>query len=149
MHYKYTQDNSTDFVMLCELLDESLDEIVGRDNRECYIPYNTLENIHDIIIAYDENEPVGCASFKHYQAGVAEVKRVFVKKGYRGRGISKQLMLLLEDKAREKGYKRLILETGAPLKAAMQLYLSLGYEVTPNYGQYIGMDASVCMRKYL
>jgi putative acetyltransferase len=126
MDYVYTGNGNQDFVELCKLLDENLNEIIGYDRRSQYDKYNTLENIHDVIVAYDGNNLAGCASFRHYDTGIAEVKRVFVKKEYRGRGISKQLMLLLEDRAREKGYKRLILETGLPLKAAIELYKNWG-----------------------
>jgi GNAT superfamily N-acetyltransferase len=80
---------------------------------------------------------------------VAEIKRVFVREEYRGRGISKQLMAHIEKKAAEKGYTALILETGAPLKAAMSLYMELGYQIMDNYGPYKGMVHSVCMRKEL
>lgn len=75
------------------------------------------------------NVPVGSASFKKYDEECAEVKRVFIKQEYRGRGISKKLMELLEDAARKKGYRYLILESGEPLVVAMALYRKIGYEV--------------------
>lgn len=75
------------------------------------------------------NVPVGSASFKKYDDECAEVKRVFSKQEYRGRGISKKLMELLEDAARKKGYRYLILESGEPLVAAMALYRKIVYEV--------------------
>lgn len=43
----------------------------------------------------------------------------------------------------------MILESGEPLTAAMRLYRSMGYEVIPNYGPYVGMPESVCMEKKL
>lgn len=51
---------------------------------------------------------------------------MFVKKEYRGKGISKSLMELLENRAREQGYHYLILESGEPLTAAMALYKKSG-----------------------
>ena len=48
-------------------------------------------------------------------------------------------MGLLENIAREKGYNCLILESGAPLVAAMALYGKIRYKVIPNYGQYKDM----------
>lgn len=77
------------------------------------------------------------------------MKRVFIKKEYRGQGISNQLMELLETKAKEKGFQYLILESGEPLTAAMALYRKIGYTVIPNYGPYKDMPDSVCMRKKL
>ena len=58
-------------------------------------------------------------------------------------------MNFLEDKAKEKGYRSLILETGEPLIEAMGLYSSIGYNVIPNYGQYVNMPDSICMMKKL
>lgn len=73
---------------------------------------------------------------------MAEVKRVFVKDSYRGQGISKELMRLFEERAKERGYARFILESGEPLTAAVGLYHSIGYTVIPNYGEYKCMKDS-------
>ena len=109
-----------DFAELCHELDIFLNELVGgEENRAEYIPYNQLEDIHDVILAYDDNIPIGCAAFKNYDNECAEVKRVFLKPEYRDRGISKKLMAQLENAAKAKGYRYLILESGEPLVAAM------------------------------
>lgn len=148
MRFEYTDGCNTDFIELCRGLDNFLNELVGgEENRTAYIPYNKLDDIHDVILAYDGDIPVGSASFKKYDDESAEVKRVFIKQEYRGRGISNKLMELLEDAAREKGFRYLILESGEPLVAAMALYRKIGYEAIPNYGQYVDMADSVCMRK--
>lgn len=150
MRYEYTDGANKDFIELCHGLDEFLNELVGgEENRAEYIPYNILDDIHDVIVVYDDDIPVGCASFKKYDDKCAEVKRVFIKEEYRGRGISKRLMALLEEKGKSEGYIYFILESGDLLVAAMALYKSIGYEVIPNYGQYKDMPDSVCMRKML
>ena len=150
MHIKITNGQDKDFIQLCHALDKFLNELVGgEENRAQYIPYNTLDDIHDVLVAYENNTPIGCASFKRYDDKSAEVKRVFMKEEYRGNQIGRQLMEALEQLARDKGYSYLILESGEPLVAAMQLYRSLGYAVIPNYGQYVNMADSVCMKKKL
>lgn len=150
MRFIYTDGSNKDFIELCHMLDDFLNELVGGEqNRAQYIPYNNLDDIHDVIVAYDGNVPVGCASFKKYDGDNAEVKRVFIKSEYRGRDISKTLMSMLEERARSQGYKYLILESGEPLIAAMALYRKTGYKVIPNYGQYKDMPESICMRKDL
>lgn len=150
MKFEYTDGCNKDFVELCHGLDDFLNELVGgEENRAAYVPYNKLDDIQDVILAYDNDIPVGSVSFKKYDDECAEVKRVFIKEEYRGRGISNKLMELLEDLARKKGYKYLILESGEPLVAAMALYRKIGYEVIPNYGQYKDMTDSICMRKKL
>lgn len=150
MRYVYTDGNNFDFIDLCHDLDSFLNELVGgEENRAEYIPYNRLEDIHNLIVAYDDDIPVGCVSFKKYDGKCAEVKRVFVRGKYRGKGVAKKLMELLENAAREQGYSYLILESGEPLVAAMALYRKFGYKKISNYGQYKDMPDSVCMKKKL
>jgi GNAT superfamily N-acetyltransferase len=150
MEFIYTDVNNRDFIELCHLLDDYLNDLVGgEENRSEYLQYNTLEDIHDVVLAYEDKTPIGCASFKYYDKGIAEVKRVFVKEKYRGNGVSKQLMRLLEQRATEKGYCKLILESGALLVEAMGLYNKIGYTVIEKYGQYKDMEESICMEKVL
>jgi GNAT superfamily N-acetyltransferase len=68
---------------------------------------------------------------------------------YRGKGIAKLILNELENWAREEGYAASILETGHLQKDAIGLYQKLGYKVIPNFGQYIGVENSVCMEKNL
>lgn len=150
MRFIHTDGSNSDFIELCHCLDEFLNVLAGGEiNRAQYIPYNQLDDIHDVIVAYDDDIPVGCAAFRAYDGECAEVKRVFVKKGYRGKRIAGRLMELLENDAREKGYRCLVLESGELLVAAMALYRKTGYEIIPNYGQYKDMPDSVCMKKRL
>ncbi len=150
MRYEYTNGCHPDFILLCHELDCFLNELAGGEqNRSQYILYNTLEDIHDVVLAYHGTIPVGCAGFKQYDTSAAEVKRVFVRSNYRGQGISKRILESLEQKARAKGYSRLILETGRPLVAALELYKRFGFQVRPNYGQYKDMTDSICMEKSL
>ncbi len=150
MRFEYTDGENPDFILLCQELDKFLNKLVGgEEHRTEYVQYNKLNDVHDVVVAYDNDIPVGSASFKKYDNECAEVKRVFVKQEYRGQGISNELMELLEQRAREQGYKYLILESGEPLVAAMALYRKLGYKVIPNYGQYVNMKDSVCMKKEL
>lgn len=150
LKYVYTDGCNDDFIKLSYELDSFLNEIVGgEENRAGYIPYNKLDDIHDVIVAYNADEPIGCAAFKKYDDTSAEVKRVFIKQEYRGRGISHGLMEQLEKAAKKKGYKYFILESGEPLVAAMALYRKIGYVVIPNYGQYKDMPDSICMMKEL
>lgn len=148
MELIYTDGRNQDFISLCRLLDDYLNEIAGgEEKRAQYIPYNTLGDIHNVVLAYNKGALAGCATFRAYEEGVAEVKRVFIKKEYRGKGIAKQMMACLEKNARIKGFKKLILETGKPLVEAISLYLGIGFVVTDNYGPYQCMPESICMQK--
>lgn len=150
MRFEYTDTVSPDFILLCGELDLSLNaQVGGEKNRSEYIQYNQLMDIKDVIVAYDNDIPVGCASFKQFDEECAEVKRVFLREDYRGMGISKKLMELIETYAKEKGFQYLIVETGKPMTTAINLYQSIGFQTIPNYGQYKDMEESVCMRKQI
>lgn len=150
MRFEYTDGSDKNFIILCHALDDFLNELVGGEkNRSQYIPYNKLDDIHDVIVVYDDRKPIGCASFKKYKGDCAEVKRVYICPEYRGRGISLRLMERLETAAKEKGFHYFVLESGEPLIAAMALYRRIGYKVIPNYGPYRDMKDSICMRKEL
>lgn len=108
-----------------------------------------MESIHDVILVLNDDKPVACGSFKEYEEGCAELKRIFVCEDFRREGLGKKVVNELEKKAIEKGYKRLILETGRVLLSAQKMYLRLGFKVIDNYGQYKEMKDSVCMEKVL
>lgn len=153
MHILHTDGANADFLAFCAQLDEMLNTLAGGEaNRAQYVPLNTVEKVRDAFVAYDGERPVGCAAFRRYGEGVAEIKRVFVMPAYRGRRLGRLLMETLEAEARRQGYAALILETGKPLVAAHAMYLNMGYAVTENYGVYAQADLyadSVCMRKEL
>ena len=65
------------------------------------------------------------------------------------KGIASQVLTSLEQWAHELGFSRCVLETGKKQPEAIALYLKNGYTITPNYGQYIGVENSVCMKKIL
>nr|WP_319490009.1 hypothetical protein [uncultured Caproiciproducens sp.] len=50
----YTNGANKDFILLCKMLDDNLNEIVGGEKqRRQYTQYNTLENIKDVVLIYD------------------------------------------------------------------------------------------------
>lgn len=145
-----TDGSDERFISLCRMLDGYLNDIVGgNEMREKYDQYNTLEDIHDVVLLLRGETAIACGSFKEYSEGTAEIKRVFVSKEYRQAGCGRKIMEELEVLAEKKGYRQLILETGKPLKAAMRLYESLGFHIIDNYGQYSDMPESICMQKSL
>ena len=93
--------------------------------------------------------PVGCGAFKKYEDGAAEIKRMFVLPEHRGRRVAAGVLKELEDWAAEMDFRECILETGYKQPEAIALYKRSGYEVIENYGQYIGVENSVCMRKII
>ena len=145
--YCYTHGKDANLAVLSDELDAFLDEAAGgRAKRAQYVPLSTLQGITDAIIK-DDDTAVGCACLKDLGSGTAEVKRVFVRAAYRGQGLSKELLRRLEQLAIERGFQQLVLDTGAPLKAALGLYAAMGYERIAPFGPYIGMADSICLGK--
>lgn len=63
-----------------------------------------------------------------------ELKRLFVRPGYRRMGVGRSLMKRAEDEARTRGYRSLVLTTSAEMMPLAQgLYDSLGYATTDTY----------------
>jgi len=93
--------------------------------------------------------PIACGAIRPLEDSVAELKRVFVKVDFRGRGYSKVIVNELERQARVRGYRVMRLETGVRQPEAISLYESLGYHRIPNYGEYRDSGLSVCFEKKL
>jgi N-acetylglutamate synthase-like GNAT family acetyltransferase len=150
MTIKYTDGKDADFISLCRQLDDFLNDLVGgEENRSEYVSYNTLQDIHHVWIAYENDFPVGCVSLKDKTNRTGEIKRVYVTPMYRRKGIAQKLFEELERTARQNGYTRLILETGNLLDASVHLYLKLGFHVIDNYEPYVNMPESVCFEKVI
>jgi putative acetyltransferase len=137
-----------DFQQLVQLLDRDLAQRDG-DEHGFYAQYNKIDLIRHTVVAYADDEPVGCGAFKEYAPDSVEIKRMFVQPAHRQRGVARAVLAALETLAAELGYANCVLETGKRQPEAIALYQRSGYELTPNYGQYIGIDNSVCLRKTL
>jgi GNAT superfamily N-acetyltransferase len=94
--------------------------------------------------------PVGQAGLRpHGVGGALEVKKVIVDVDHRGRGISRTLMLELENAARDFGAPSLVLQTGDRQPAAIRLYESIGYCLIPPYAPFELMSNALCYEKVL
>jgi len=144
---KRTDSNNPDFRFV-GFLDAELSERDGEDH-SFYAQFNKVDMIKHVVLAYNNAEPVGCGAIKAYQEGIAEVKRMFVPLASRKQGIAAKVLSELEKWALELDYAACILETGKKQPEAIALYQKCGYHITPNYGQYEGVDNSVCMKKDL
>ena len=141
-----TNSENTDFVELVKLLDADL---AIRDGKEhsFYAQYNKIDNIKYVVIAYDNSKPVGCGAIKEYSPDIMEIKRMYTLPEERGKRIATKILIELEKWAHELSYKRCILETGKKQPEAISLYERNEYKIIPNYGQYVGMENSVCFEK--
>jgi putative acetyltransferase len=145
---KRTSSQDQDFQTLVSLLDKDLSVRDGEEH-SFYTQFNKIDKIKEAIVAYKNTEPIGCGAIKKFDEESAEVKRMFVKPEYRGQGVASKILSALEAWAKELRYQHCILETGQKQPEAIALYTKSGYRIIPNYGQYAGVENSVCMKKPL
>ena len=103
------------------------------------------------LVAWLDGQPAGCGALKPLDTDLAvgEIKRMYTAPSARRRGVSRTLLVRLEDAADRLGYRRIQLETGLAQPEAMALYESHGwYRITP-YGHYKDSPQSVCFAKDL
>ena len=145
---KRTDSNDPDFQLLIRRLDDELWNELNED-QATYDQFNKVPDLATVIVIYLNATPVACGCFKKHNEGTVEIKRMFVDKSYRGKGISKLMLLELEKWARELKFRYAILETSIHFKTARNLYANAGYIIIDNYDQYAGLEESVCMKKEL
>jgi GNAT superfamily N-acetyltransferase len=93
------------------------------------------------VVAYDaaDGQLLGCAGWRAHGPD-AELKRMFTMPAARGRGVARRVLQAIEESARERGCKRVILETGDRQPEAIALYLKCGYERIEDFGYYQGEE---------
>jgi GNAT superfamily N-acetyltransferase len=148
LHLVRTTSENPDFRALVQLLDQDLAERDGAEHG-FYAQYNKVDLIRHAVVAYQHDKPVGCGAFKEFEPGMVEIKRMYVRPECRQQGVARAVLGELETWAAELGYTTAVLETGKRQPEAIALYQRNGYEFTPNYGQYVGIENSVCLRKEL
>lgn len=143
-----TNSSHQDFRDLVALLDAELHVRDGADH-SFYAQFNKIDNIQHVVVAYLNDKPAGCGAFKPFDETTVEIKRMFVLPEFRGQRVAEQVLQALETWASEIGMTSCVLETGHKQPEAIRLYQRNGYQRIPNYGQYIGIDNSICMQKML
>jgi GNAT superfamily N-acetyltransferase len=101
------------------------------------------------LIGYLDGEPVAMGGLRRHADGEVEIKRMFVARRVRRRGLSRVMLRALEDKAAELGATRVVLETGQLQPEAIALYRSSGYEPIAGFGHYRDQPLSLSYAKTL
>lgn len=141
-----TDSDDKDFITLVKFLDADLAKRDGEDH-SFYSRFNTIDKIKYAVVVYENDEPISCGAIKEYDANSAEIKRMYTLPRLRGKDIATKVLNELEKWAVELGYKKCILETGKRQQEAIALYKKNSYTIIANYGQYKGIDNSVCFEK--
>lgn len=97
-------------------------------------------------------EAAACGAYRPFSADeplVTEIKRMYVRPEFRGRGYSAAMLAELERRAGLDGYKVVRLETAYRQAEALGLYRSRGYVQIENFGKYAGHVEHLCFEKVL
>lgn len=91
-----------------------------------------------LLIAHVDGTPAGCCALRPLDTcdypNAAEMKRLYVRKPFRGFGLGRQLAEAALDAARQAGYACVLLDTLSDMEAARALYEELGFEpIDPYY----------------
>jgi len=143
-----TNAEHEDFVELVRFLDAELAQRDGKDH-SFYAQFNAISKIKYAVVACKDDVPVGCGAIKEFDPGIMEVKRMYVRPEQRGKGVAAIILSSLEEWAAEMKCFRCVLETGKKQPEAIRLYERMGYRHIANYGQYVGVENSLCFAKDL
>jgi putative acetyltransferase len=141
-----TDSTNKDFIELVKQLDAYLAVIDGEEH-SFYHQFNKIDKLKYAVVAYEDGKPIACGAIKQFKPDAMEVKRMYTIREYRGKGVASNILQELEQWASDLGYEKCVLETGKRQDDAVHLYKKRGYRIIPNYGQYEGMDNSVCFEK--
>jgi len=88
-----------------------------------------------LLLATCEGQPAGCVAYRTFDAGIAEMKRLFVTPKFQGASLGKLLAQQIIVEARKNGFQKMYLDTHPRMKAAQQIYKELGFQSTSAYNQ--------------
>ena len=105
--------------------------------------------LKNTVVLFEDGNALACGAIKKMDKNSMEVKRMYTDEASRGKGFARKVLTELENWAKELGFEFCVLETGKRQPDAIALYEKCGYQKIPNYGQYIGIENSVCFQKPL
>lgn len=98
-----------------------------------------------LYIAYCEGAPAGCIGLRTIDDRNCEMKRLYVRPGFRGKNIGKQLIRRIIEDAKGIGYAHMLLDTLPFLESALHLYKGFGFYEIESYNDS-PVSASIYMR---
>jgi len=88
-----------------------------------------------LLLAYDSAQLAGCIALRRLDQQTCEMKRLFAREAFRGKGLGRQLITAIVQEAKQIGYEYMRLDTLPPkMNSAIALYRTYGFrEIAPYY----------------
>jgi putative acetyltransferase len=132
--------STRDLALARELFREYADELgvdlgyQGFERELAELPGEYAPPAGRLLLALDGEHAAGCVALRPRSQDACEMKRLYVRAGYRGTGLGRRLAEAIVAEARVTGYLRLLLDTLPSMDRALALYLALGFrEIAPYY----------------
>jgi carbonic anhydrase len=87
-----------------------------------------------LLVALASGQLAGCAGLRSLGEGTGEMKRLYVRPAFQGKGLGRMLVDRIVAEAKAAGHRRLVLDTLPVMEGAIGLYRSLGFREIPAYG---------------
>jgi GNAT superfamily N-acetyltransferase len=86
-----------------------------------------------LLLGRVDGRPAGCVALRPHEPPICEMKRMYVRPAYRGRGLGQALCAAIIAEAREHRYRKMRLDTEVSLKSAQRIYTGAGFKLAPPY----------------
>ena len=117
-------------------LEAHLEPLYPRKSRHGYSVEKLLAEGVAFFVVREQGETAGCGGIQLVDRAYGELKRMYVRPQFRGKGLAKLLLDHLAEYARGFGIQLLRLETGIHQQAAIGLYERAGFHSIPPFGEY-------------
>jgi putative acetyltransferase len=140
---------SPDATALITELDGHLTPLYPSESRHGFSVQKLIADAVAFFVIRDAGAPAGCGGIKLFGTEYGEIKRMWVRPQFRGRGYGTLMLDHLADYAKGQGIRILRLETGIHQHAAIRLYEREGFKRIPPFGSYRNDPVSLCYEKRL
>ena len=141
--------------MLIGELDAYLNPLYPKESQHGYSIEKLVAQRVEFFVLYEDEAPAACGAVQFFDdsnqpdEGYGEIKRMYVRPEFRGRGYAKLMLKHLEELATARRFSKVRLETGISQPEAIGLYERNGYYKIPPFGDYWDDPLSFFYEKHL